>query len=160
MSLLRTGPSADARSREVQYAGLPKSVKLWTVPQGNPGGVAATTLQFTNVLWNYGAYIVTFTGVNPTGITIPEPGLYRVDAFFETDRPSTPGIYINRNAIQDTTLPIMRQSMGTAGLGGGVSFSDIGQFAANDVLTLVYTYDTPLNTGYCALGVTKEGGQY
>jgi hypothetical protein len=165
MPRARASKAADAQSKETTYSGLPKSVKIWSVPQGNPWPAGVNNIvSFGQVGWNYGGFTFQLGGaVYPMrGIYVPEPGLYTVEAQIGDDRATTPQMFLMRNGAWDPAAGCwaVAWSMPAPARGAQMSQSGTVQCNQGDLLQVSALVDAIVNTDYLWFGVTKLGGQY
>lgn len=169
MPSAKDGKRADAQSKETTFSGLPKSVKLVTGQQVNPWVAGTLNIYSYNLapMWNYGGYTFALGGaVNPiSGIYIPEPGLYKVEASFRADRPSTPQMEMVKNGIAAGNVGnldgfFVSWSMPAAARGASIAASSTVECKAQDLIQIQVLVDTGMNPQVAYFGITKLGGQY
>lgn len=159
---------ADAQSKVTTYAGVPKSVKIWTPVQVNPWAINTPTVySYRDVLWNYGGFTFSLGGaVHPiAAIVVQEPGLYNVEASFYADRPSTPAMSLWKNGIAPGNAGNLdgfrcEWSMPAAARGAAIVANTTVECKTNDYFQIVILVDTGMNPNPAYFGITKLGGQY
>lgn len=163
----RLGQDADAHSRETSFAGLPKSCKLLVIANAQNTAAGTVGIVFDTIANNYGGYALTKTGANYLGITLSEPGIYKVEAQAGVGLVGLVwiGASISINGAKVFADGSVHSTFhaGNAAVGTSIQVAGTVEAKAGDVIgLLVDCYGaTPLNTGGTVwISIKKEGGQY
>lgn len=163
---------ADAHSREMEFAGLPKIIKAVTA--ANQGPLVApgwTAISLDSILFNYGPYHLQPQGLGYQEIVVEEPGIYHVTGGLLT---SVAGglnhymiVYIGVNSLGVAGAgfipgyPRIDQDAERAG-NPSANISGYLELKARDSISLnIFSTAACLAlAGYAYVTVKKEGGQY
>jgi hypothetical protein len=158
---------SDSLSRETEFSGLPKSMKLFaTVPQGPFGAPAWGQLSFNTIMFNYGGFTPVLGGLGYTAIVVPESGIYMLHASNEWATGGAESgllIFCLNGAAGGTAIPgTGHGSVSTNVAGPRTTISDVAELHTGDaVAAQAYSTAGAQFGGVCTmLAVTKLPGQY
>jgi hypothetical protein len=147
---------ADARSRDTEFSGLPKSCLVQRNAVQALGAGAYTQIQFDAIAHNYGPFLPTLgAGAN---VVVTEPGVYTIHAVVSSAGPGAQCyLLVNRNGAG---------ILNTGGAGSAFQTmvpGSIGiELKASDSIALLEfstgAVNTVANTTF--LYIQKQGGQY
>lgn len=162
--------AGDTLSTETQYSGLPKACLLGADVTSLGGAIGVQDVIFDKVIYNYGGYALTKSGIYFLGVVIAEPGVYSFDmsiGFVSNNQTSLIGFKQNGNLTFRDGLTREYAQAQPHSAGGSVfeSAAGISELRSGDVLTAFWAQPgggTAQNAivGSPWFSVKKEGGQY